>query len=65
MAASGAGGIEVPHYFGLQRMGGHVTWTYSWDVPSGVVWDEAVILGAEVIPRKAPFVPHVPVADED
>jgi hypothetical protein len=64
VAASGAGGIEVSQYFGLGRMDSHVTWNYSWDVPSGVVWDEAVILGAEMIPRKAPFVPHVPVVDE-
>ena len=65
VAASGAGGIEVAHYFGLGLMRGHVYWSYSWDVPSGVVWDDSVILAAEMIPRQAPFVPHVPAVDED
>ncbi len=58
VAASGHGGIEVAPYFGLGT--GHpLTWAYSWDVPSGVVWDDAVILAAEPIQRQAPFVAHV------
>ena len=56
VAASG-GGLEVAPYIG--RVGQRVTWAYSWDVPSGVLWDDSLILDAELIPRQAPFVPHV------
>ncbi len=63
VAASGQGGIEVAPYLGWA--GRRCTWNYSWDVPSGVVWDDKVILGAELIPRQAPFAAYVaPVEDE-
>ena len=56
VVASGVGGMEVAPYFGMAG-GRRVTWAYTWDVPSGVVWDDSVILAAEEIPRQTPFVP--------
>ena len=63
VAASGFGGIEVAPYFGTAE-GRRVTWAYSWDVPSGVVWDDAVILAAEPVPRQTPFVAPAPPAQD-
>jgi hypothetical protein len=58
VVATGAGGIEVAPYFGMEG-GRRVTWAYTWDVPSGVVWDDATIVAVEAIHRQTPFVAHV------
>ena len=63
VAASGYAGIELPQYLGMQD-GRRVTFAYTWDVPSGVVWDASAILDTQLIPRQAPFVPFVAKPDE-
>ena len=59
VVATGAGGIEVAPYFGVAGGRRRVTWAYTWDVPSGVVWDDATIVAVEAIHRQTPFVAHV------